>query len=305
LTGPHEPRELTGSDGPDSAGRRTGRQPPWEKSPEHEPGSFGAWLRRQREMREISLRDVAERTKISIRYLEAMEDDRFDALPAPVFAKGFLREYARYVGLSPDEVVNHYLASHKPAEDAETGDIPVVERRPRRNWTYSLFLVLAGLLLLAAVALLAYWAERHRDRGQDSRAAPSIAAPPLAAPVAAAVASGPQASPAAGSGGEAPPPPAAEAQAAPLELTLDFTQQCWVEALIDGETKFEELRVQGESLQIPAQESIVLTLGNASAVEAHVNGLAFPLPSDGSQVVRDLRIDLQTVQSLRDQNGAI
>ena len=51
-------------------------------------------------MREISLREIAERTKISLRYLEALEEDRFDLLPAPVFAQGFLREYARYVGLN-------------------------------------------------------------------------------------------------------------------------------------------------------------------------------------------------------------
>ena len=63
--------------------------------------TFGDWLRRQREVREIGIRDIAERTKISFRYLEAMEADRFDLLPAPVFAKGFLREYARYVGSSP------------------------------------------------------------------------------------------------------------------------------------------------------------------------------------------------------------
>src|SRR5436305_13062706 len=99
-------------------GKRPGRQPPWDKGSEPEPGSFGTWLRRQRELREISLRDVADRTKISLRYLEAMEEDRFDLLPAPVFAKGFLREYARYVGLSPDEVVNHWLAV-QPSEEGE------------------------------------------------------------------------------------------------------------------------------------------------------------------------------------------
>ncbi len=292
MNGPHEPRE-PGGDSPDAAGRRPGRQPPWEKSPDQEPaGSFGAWLRRQREMREISLRDVAERTKISLRYLEAMEEDRFDALPAPVFAKGFLREYARYVGLSPDEVVNHYLASHKPADDTESGETPAAERRPRRNWTYGVFLLLAGLLLLAAVALLAYWAERQRDRRDDAQSAPPITAP----------AGAPVAVPAAQQGQAAPP--AAEQQSAPLELTLDFTQQCWVMAVIDGKTNLEELRVEGESLQIPAQESIVLTLGNAAAVEAHVNGVSVPLPGGEGGVVRELRIDLQTVQSLREQNGA-
>ena len=97
--------------------KRPNRPPPWEKEAvQTEASSFGDWLRRQREMREISLRDIAERTKISLRYLEAMEADRFDLLPAPIFAKGFLREYARYVGLSPDDVVNHYLSVHHPEE---------------------------------------------------------------------------------------------------------------------------------------------------------------------------------------------
>src|SRR3954465_2437616 len=108
--------------GDPGAGKRMNRQPPWEKEAvSTDSGSFGDWLRRQRELREISLRDIAERTKISLRYLEAMEADRFDLLPAPIFAKGFLREYARYVGLSPDDVVNHYLSVQSPQESVEDG----------------------------------------------------------------------------------------------------------------------------------------------------------------------------------------
>src|SRR4051812_40050433 len=132
-------------------GKRPNRQPPWEKEAvPTESGSFGDWLRRQRELREISLRDIAERTKISQRYLEAMEQDRFDLLPAPLFAKGFLREYARYVGLSPDEVVNHYLAvqqQESPEEDGVKKDQTLVNRphrvKPVRSWTYGLFLAVA------------------------------------------------------------------------------------------------------------------------------------------------------------------
>lgn len=87
------------------------RQPPWDGGVDAEAVPFGGWLRRQRELRQVSLREIADVTKISIRYLEALEEDRFDVLPAPVFAKGFLREYARYVGLDPDEVVNTYLTA--------------------------------------------------------------------------------------------------------------------------------------------------------------------------------------------------
>ena len=92
-------------------------------------------------MREINLRDIAERTKISFRYLEAMEADRFDLLPAPIFAKGFLREYARYVGLSPDDVVNHYLSVHSPEElagdpkeDTKVRSRPQLQLRRMGGW---------------------------------------------------------------------------------------------------------------------------------------------------------------------------
>src|SRR5215218_9408716 len=128
------------------------RQPPWDKPPEVEStAAFGDWLRRQREMREISLRDIADRTKISLRYLEAMEDDRFDLLPAPVFAKGFLREYARYIGLSPDEVVNHYLAVHG-LDGSEGGEEAEPERHAPRPARPLWLLALLFLLATAAIA---------------------------------------------------------------------------------------------------------------------------------------------------------
>jgi cytoskeletal protein RodZ len=279
------------SDTGSGAGKRPGRQPPWEKT-EPEPGSFGEWLRRQREMREISLRDIAERTKISLRYLEAMEEDRFDALPAPIFAKGFLREYARYVGLSPDEVVNHYLSVHKP-QDLEEGGKGEETRsgreraRKTRGWTWGLFLLLAGALLLALVAFFAYWAQKRRD---DSSAQPPPP-PSVAVPTATAV-------PAA-----AAPPPSA-APSAPLEVSLDFTENCWVEAVIDNKNRLSELRVQGESLSLEAKQSVVLTLGNAGAVEIHVNGLALDLGKKKGEVLHDLLIDLDTVRTLREKREA-
>ncbi len=268
-----------------------------------ESGSFGEWLRRQREMREISLRDIAERTKISLRYLEAMEADRFDLLPAPLFAKGFLREYARYVGLSPDDVVNHYLSVHRPEELAgDPKEDTKVRSKPkpvdpgptpvRRNWSYGLVLALAGLILLVLVALAAWFADKRRDEAPASsngQAPPSIAAP-LPAPV-----------PAVPVSSTPPPPPE---PTAPLEVTLSFSKDCWVEAVIDGKNRFSELRVQGEALPLQAEKSIVLTLGNAGAVEVQVNGYPLELEKKEGDVVRDLLIDLTTVETLKAKKEA-
>ena len=251
--------------------------------------SFGEWLRRQREAREIGLREIADRTKISLRYLEAMEANRFDLLPAPVFAKGFLREYARYVGLSPDEVVNHYLSAFPLPGDAEEEG----RSRPRtsrpvahpklsgRTWSYGLLLTTAGLVLLAVVALAAWLADRQPNGPSVTDARPAIAPPPIPAPP--------------------PAPPAFDVPGAPLEINLDFARECWVEARIDGKQNLSELRYQGESLLLRAEKSVVLTLGDPGAVEIYVNGDPLPLSQRGGQVVRDLLIDLGTARALKEK----
>jgi cytoskeleton protein RodZ len=265
-----------------------------------ESGSFGDWLRRQRELREISLRDIAERTKISLRYLEAMEADRFDLLPAPIFAKGFLREYARYVGLSPDDVVNHYLSVHHPEELAtDPKEDTKVRARPkqidpgptpmRRTWSWGLLLALAGLILLVLVALVAWLADHRHSEPTSANQAPPIAAPP---PVQVAA---PPAAPAK----PTPPPPTA-----PIEVSLDFSGECWVRVVTDGKDQREETRIQGESLQVEAQKSVVLTLGNAGMVDVQVNGYPFPLNKKKGEVAKDLVIDLGTVQALKAKQEA-
>src|SRR5213083_199102 len=73
-----------------------------------ELGSFGEELRREREIRGISLKEISDATKISKRFLEAIEKNDHRTLPAPVFTRGFVREYARYLGLNAEEIVNRY-----------------------------------------------------------------------------------------------------------------------------------------------------------------------------------------------------
>lgn len=284
-------------DGPPGDGDAPARRPPpWGQSAEAETASFGDWLRRQREMREISLRDIADRTKISLRYLEAMEDDRFDLLPAPIFAKGFLREYARYVGLSPDEVVNHYLAvqqQQSPEEDGVKKDQTLVNRpyrqvKPVRSWTYGLFLVLAVLVLIALVWLLVWYNNRRREQP-----AADATLPPSAAP----------AEPAAGQTA-VPVPTVPEKPSAPLEVTIDFTADCWVEVRVDDKPFLAEQRVQGESLPIEAQRSVDIKLGDTGAAEIQVNGLAYTLNGKPGEV-REFRIDLETVRQLQTKKEAL
>jgi cytoskeletal protein RodZ len=256
-------------------------------------GSLGAWLRQQREARGVSLRDIADASKISLRYLEALERDRLDVLPAPVFAKGFLREYARVVGLDPDEAVNLYLlalAARDAEQATEPEPAPARERRTAAPSTlgYGLLLTLAVVLFLGVAALLSFYAGRRREarlpapspEAMATYAAPSPAEPPESAP------SSMLEAPAAGA--TAVPPLEA---VGPLKVTLDFSEDCWVEFVIDGRRRTSELRVSGETLELEAEQSVLLTLGNARGVRVEVDGRPFTLPTNSARVVRDLRIE--------------
>ena len=239
---------------------------PWEQ--DVDGGSFGSWLRRQREARDIGLREISSASKISIRYLEALEEDRFEVLPASVFVRGFLREYAKIVGLDPDEVVNSYLVVNPDEEDEDSStSSPVApERSNTQIWT----LLAVVALLLAIVASFSFWS---RQRGNDADELPGIVPPSPAAEVA------PDSS-------SSQP---AEPSASPLILTMDFNQNSWVVVFIDGERTVSELRVQGESLRVEAASEIRVTLGNFAGVSFELNGQPYPVDGgDDEEVVIDL-----------------
>ncbi|HKY33401.1 MAG TPA: helix-turn-helix domain-containing protein [Candidatus Polarisedimenticolia bacterium] len=90
--------------------------------------SFGEELKRERELRDISLKEISEATKISLRFLEALEQDNYDILPGGVFNRGFIRAYARFIGIDGEEMVNAYL--HEVSQrEARHGSTPRPELR--------------------------------------------------------------------------------------------------------------------------------------------------------------------------------
>lgn len=131
--------------------------------------SFGQEIRQARELREIQLREVSEATKISLRYLEALERNDFDQLPGGVFNRGFVRAYAEYIGVDIEDMVNAYLAeeqsrgeprsqgargllrgqqvtSRKTIPTHDVGSTPPLIRRRR------ILLVIAAVLAVGALA---------------------------------------------------------------------------------------------------------------------------------------------------------
>ncbi len=277
-----------------------------------EPESFGTWLRRQREVREIDLREIADSSKVSMSYLRAFEEDRFDVLPAPLFAKGFLRQYARYVGLDPEEVVNFYLAARQPESEEPSLQAHTDPEPPARNYLFLVLTVTAALVLL--VWLLSVFGDRApwatpaaapRPESTGSGAdetetrSPAAGGSPVTAP--AGVDSGAAALPPPESSALAPEPAVPEpssqqtpAPGLPLRVTLDFLSDCWVEASVDGAEKLSELKVQGESLLLGAREFVEFKVGDVDAVQVEVNGVPFEVEGRRGTSVRNVRIDLET-----------
>lgn len=161
--------------------------------------SFGEELKRERELRQITLREISEATKISLRYLDALERNDFRHLPGGVFNKGFVRAYAEYIGVDPEAMVNAYLLEQQGQEGrdrAETARRPVPSAEPdggvgaepgvgpRRRASVSVVLPAAGrrravisavLVLIVVVALVGFfvvWLWPKLGRGEP-RVSPS------------------------------------------------------------------------------------------------------------------------------------
>ena len=122
--------------------------------------SFGEELKRERELREISLREVSEATKISMKFLQAIEENQFDLLPGGVFNVGFIRSYAKYIGVDDDEMVNNYLfhmqqlqseAGEDPSLTTALGAAKTLNPDSRMGW------VIAAIVAVVVAAGLATW----------------------------------------------------------------------------------------------------------------------------------------------------
>ncbi len=120
--------------------------------------SFGAYLRRERELRFIELDEISKSTMISLRFLEAIENDDFDDLPHDTFVRGFLRSYAKYIGLDQDEVITNYEHYFKAAEKEEPVEQLLQKSKTLDNNNLKIWggvlatLVVAGILIYLAVS---------------------------------------------------------------------------------------------------------------------------------------------------------
>lgn len=127
--------------------------------------SVGQFLREKREERRMSVAEVARATRVPVSSVERIEADQFDELPAEVFVRGFLKSYARAVGVSEDEVLARYTASRRVAWVTPL-PLPSVAR-PARGRRVGVAIAFVLLLILFTLALSIVLKPRGGDMPQE------------------------------------------------------------------------------------------------------------------------------------------
>lgn len=245
--------------------------------------TFGEELRKEREIRGISLKEIADSTKISKRFLEMIEKNAFESLPAPVFTRGFVREYARYLGLNSDEMVSryiHFLDSNPPAEEpAPFRSRPLPSRSTRvtsepHRGTWVVPALIALVVGLIALAFFLYFRGRGALGGQTAEPAAimAVAAAPDPNPVPAST--------------QSPFPP--DPRSTQMTLKLTVTDKVWVSLAVDGKTVINEVLNPGAQHEFKADKEFRFkTIGNAAGVSLSFNGQPLPPLGAAGEVVRN------------------
>ncbi len=249
---------------------------------------FGGKLRAARERRGLSLRQIANATKISMITLEALERNDITRLPGGIFSRAFVRSYAVEVGLDPEATIQEFLGQfpHDSVTAGHPTTSPIEDHEAiegeRRMATTFLRLFVISLPIAAAVL---YFSTAGR------RASPPVERPATAAgPVARDVVPLPlpaQASDPAPGSPEAPPAPPDPPRMSSGRLMVQVTaaRMSWVSAVVDGRQSVQRLFQPGDEQTLEVHNEMVLRTGDAGAITMTLNGAPTrPLGKDGEVV---------------------
>jgi cytoskeleton protein RodZ len=139
-------------------------------------GNFGERLKRERELREVSMEEITSATRIGPRFLEALENEDWEKLPGGVFNRGFVRSIARYLGLNEEVLLGEYDVAYgtqvPPVEQHPDPEISLSSRKWKPVW-----LLLGAVFLLIAIIAGPIFAWRHytpRQKAQQTPATTSL-----------------------------------------------------------------------------------------------------------------------------------
>ena len=221
-------------------------------------------------MRGVSLEEISAATRISTRFLEALESDQWDQLPGGVFNRGFIRSVARFLGLDEDSLVAEYALETKNRTGA--GMVPDPPLEVRRNWGPAI--VVFGLL--AAIVAGSWFIYTHYGaqiaaRLHKSRSAPAASTTASTASSDVASARAPDATPTAPAAKHQASPPAASARAA-LELKIEAGKPADLKVVADGRPVYDGHVEPGNVMRFDAKDSLEISTNESSALLLELNG---------------------------------
>jgi len=245
---------------------------------------FGDYLREAREARGVTLEQISAATHISVRLLEALENERFDILPGGVFTISFVRQYACLAGLDEDEAVSRLKQVAHPVESAlgewNTTNANSDDAGAKLAEFFTDFVrrhrmtLMGGMVTVVLLAGGLMFFQANEGLEAELASQPAQAEPTNTA-----------------YNGAAPKPPAREARqlevahetdpggesaalqaSKSIQLELRLTDRAWVRVVADGERVLEANLDAGFVQMIRAEESVQLFVGNAGGVKVALNG---------------------------------
>jgi cytoskeleton protein RodZ len=277
--------------------------------------SFGQKLKSEREKRSITLEQISSSTKIGKRMLQALEEENFNQLPGGIFNKGFVRAYARHVGLDEDQAIADYLEASgqnvvaKADTEVEGKATPEEPREPSAAWQVP-WGSLAAVLLLLALAL-SLWSRRQHKNEAFSPALPPIPAEKITANPSAGANTGSPASPNVGSADDlaqttpptkdvssepkpafasvknasaAAPEIAATTPAGKFTVVILARDDSWLSITADGKNVFQDTLLAENQRAIHGQKEVVIRAGNTGGLDFVFNGKKLASQGDYGEV---------------------
>jgi cytoskeleton protein RodZ len=242
--------------------------------------SLGDEFRVAREARGLSLSDVSEHLHIRSTYLQAIEEEDWPVIGAPVYIRGFIRTYARFLGVDPEHAIegfNSTVPSAPPTKQWNGGGGVSVD--PGSGRKPSLWLWLAVVVALGLVGYVGYGYYQLHSAAPEKTAAPIPIAEASATPAA-----------------SLPPPVAAAGPVRPVRhvLSVKLTQLSWLRVVVDGNLVLEGEFPPGTVRDFRGKH-VKLLVGNAGGVEVTPPGQqSRVLGSTGQVVERDYTLTGKT-----------
>jgi len=263
--------------------------------------TFGESLKREREMRGVTLDEISAATRIATRFLKAIENEEWDQLPGGVFNRGFVRAVARYLGLDEENIVAEYTLAvgDRQTVPVWTGSPPAVT--PQQPWLAWIIAAVVLLLLLAGGwfgtrRILAWRAAKRAAQAAaaaDATGTPSPTAESQQTPGGPAVPdnvglapggqNGASEAPAGGtdSASNSAPPPSVQDR---FELKIEAGKKTKVTVVADKDVVFEGTMKAGEDQYFSAADHFQISARDAGALHLELNGKPIaPIGAAGHQ----------------------